>query len=174
MDYEYDYNDFPLAYLITLRCYGTWLHGDEKSAVDRHGYNAFGEPRRGVNLKLKDKMLGEMKQKSFLFAENQRVIIEKAIVEVCEFRNYDLKAVNVRGNHVHMVVSAQIKPELLINAFKSYATRKLRENFLIDRETKVWARGGSRRYLWKPRHVAAAIEYVLYGQGDIIADLNFD
>jgi len=24
-----DYNLFPLAYLITIRCYGTWLHGDE-------------------------------------------------------------------------------------------------------------------------------------------------
>lgn len=173
MDYEYDYNDFPLAYLITLRCYGTWLHG-AKAAVDRHGYNSFGAPRRGVNLKLKDKMLAEMPQKPFLLAENQRSTTEKAVIEVCEYRKYDLKAVNVRSNHVHVVVSAQIKPELIINAFKSFATRKLRENFLIDRETKVRARGGSRRYLWKPRHVALAVDYVLYGQGDIIADLNFD
>jgi hypothetical protein len=45
MDYEYDYNDFPLAYLITLRTYGTWLHG-EKNAVDRHGYNIYKTPRR--------------------------------------------------------------------------------------------------------------------------------
>ncbi|MGH9840991.1 MAG: hypothetical protein ACREEM_19730 [Blastocatellia bacterium] len=25
----------PLAYLITFRCYGTWLHGDERGSVDR-------------------------------------------------------------------------------------------------------------------------------------------
>ena len=25
----------PLAYFITFRCYGTWLHGDSRSSVDR-------------------------------------------------------------------------------------------------------------------------------------------
>jgi hypothetical protein len=27
--------DGPLAYLITFRCYGTWLHGDDRGSVDR-------------------------------------------------------------------------------------------------------------------------------------------
>src|SRR5689334_19440827 len=27
--------DVPLGYLITFRCYGTWLHGDERGAIDR-------------------------------------------------------------------------------------------------------------------------------------------
>jgi hypothetical protein len=27
--------DTPLAYLFTFRCHGTWLHGDERGAVDR-------------------------------------------------------------------------------------------------------------------------------------------
>jgi hypothetical protein len=27
---EFDHNEFPLAYLITARCYGTWLHGNEQ------------------------------------------------------------------------------------------------------------------------------------------------
>lgn len=26
---------YPLAYLITCRCYGTWLHGDARGSVDR-------------------------------------------------------------------------------------------------------------------------------------------
>jgi len=172
MNYEYDYNEFPLAYLVTLRTYGTWLHGDEKNAVDRHGYNTYGTPRRTENLKLKNQMLDEMNQKPFLFSENQRIIVESAIAEVCEHRGYKLKAVNIRSNHVHAVVSAQIKPELMIDAFKSYATRRLRENVSIDCETKIWARGRSRRYLWKPRHAALAIEYVLYGQDYSIPDFG--
>src|ERR1700747_68137 len=28
--------DIPLAYLITFRCYGTSLHGDEQGSIDRH------------------------------------------------------------------------------------------------------------------------------------------
>jgi REP element-mobilizing transposase RayT len=172
MEYEYDDRDFPLAYLITLRTYGTWLHGEEKLSVDRHGYNIYGTPKREANSKLKSFMLDELKHKPILFTEIQRENVETAIKEVCEHRNYDLKAINVRSNHLHAVVSAQVKPKLIIDAFKSYATRKLRENQLIDKEIKVWTRGKSRRYLWKPQHVSLAIEYVLYGQGDVIPDIT--
>ena len=27
--------DLPLGYLITFRCYGTWLHGDQRGSIDR-------------------------------------------------------------------------------------------------------------------------------------------
>lgn len=172
MNYEYDYNDFPLAYLITLRTYGTWLHGEEKLSVDRHGFNIYGTPRRDENKKLKGFMTQELKHKPFLMDENKRKIVESVIREVCEHRKYKMQAINVRSNHVHTVVSAQVKPKLIIEAFKSYATRSLRKNFLVGEDRKVWARGKSRRYLWKPRHVALAIEYVLYGQGDVIPDID--
>ncbi len=171
MEYEYDYGDFPLAYLITLRTYGTWLHGDERLSVDRHGFNKYGTPRLDANPNLESRMLQSLKHKPVLFNENQRKIVEKAVTEVCEYRGYVLQAINVRSNHLHCVVSAQIKPKLIADAFKSYATRHLRQNNLIDGEAKVWACGRSRRYLWKPRHVSLAIEYVLYGQGDIILDI---
>ncbi len=172
MDYEYDDNEFPLTYLITIRCYGTWLHGDEKSSIDRHKYNVYNTPRRIVNPKLQNVMRQEMKQKPVSLSAKDREMVEQAIAEVCQHRGYQLQAINVRSNHLHAVVSAQIKPELIIDAFKSYATRRLRENFIIDANAKPWARGKSRRYLWKPRHVALAVEYVLYGQGDVL--LEFD
>lgn len=171
MEYEYDYNDFPLAYLITLRTYGTWLHGDEKLSVDRHGFNIYGTPRLDTNPNLESRMLQTWKHKPFLFNENQRQGVEKTIKEVCENRGYDLQAINVRSNHLHCVLSAQVKPKLIADAFKSYVTRNLRQKHLIDNETKVWNRGRSRRYLWKPRHVSLAIEYVLFGQGDIIPQI---
>jgi REP element-mobilizing transposase RayT len=171
MNYEYDYNDFPLAYLLTLRTYGTWLHGDERLSVERHGFNIYGTPRLEPNPILENQMTNSLKHKPFLFDDDRRKIVETAIKEVCEYRGYDLQAINVRSNHLHCVVSAQVKPKLIADAFKSYATRHLRQNRLIDGETKVWTRGRSRRYLWKPRHVSLAIEYVLYGQGDIIPEM---
>ncbi len=167
MDYEYDYNDFPIAYLITFRTYGTWLHGDEKLSIDRR-FNIYGTPKRDANPNLKKEIFEELRHDPFILTENQRELVKIAIEEVCEHRSYKLQAINVRSNHVHAVVSAEIKSKFIINAFKSYSTRKLRENFLAEQETKIWARGGSRRYLWKSRFVALAIEYVLYGQGDII------
>jgi hypothetical protein len=64
------------------------------------------------------------------------------------------------------VVSAQVKPEKIADAFKAYATRKLREKGLIGDEESPWSRGRSRRYIWKMHQVDAAIDYVLYCQGD--------
>lgn len=34
---------FPLAYLLTFTCYGTWLHGDDRGSIDRR-HNAFDAP----------------------------------------------------------------------------------------------------------------------------------
>ncbi len=36
--------EIPLAYLITFRTYGTWLHGDIRGSVDRFT-NTYGTPR---------------------------------------------------------------------------------------------------------------------------------
>ena len=82
------------------------------------------------------------------------------------------EAINVRTNHAHAVVSAQMKPERIADAFKAFATKKLREENLVNKELKIWSRGRSRRYLWKPRHVELAINYVLYGQGDIPFEID--
>ena len=32
---EFQDRSTPLAYLITIRSYGTWLHGDERGSMDR-------------------------------------------------------------------------------------------------------------------------------------------
>jgi hypothetical protein len=98
--------------------------------------------------------------------------VEKAIRDVCLHRNYFLHAISVRTNHVHTVVSAASKPEPVMNAFKAYATRELRNGGLLNRGTTPWSRHGSTRYLWKERHVEKAIDYVLYGQGDELPSLD--
>ncbi len=163
----YENNEFPLAYLITFRTFGTWLPGDERYSVDRHGQNIWGTPLVAPNQNLYDAMKTEINHSPVKLNDVQRVNIEEAIRELCEKRQYHLHAINARTNHVHTVVTAQIKPERLADAFKAFATKKLREQKLVESELQVWSRGRSRRYLWKPRHVAQAIEYVIYGQGDV-------
>lgn len=110
-------------------------------------------------------MKENLKEEIFILNEIQREKVEESIKETCKARNYDLLALNVRTNHVHIVVSAQIKPEIITNGLKSHATRKLRENYPILKDLQVWSRGGSNRYLWKKHHVDLAINYVLYSQG---------
>jgi len=39
---------------------------------------------------------------------------------------------------------------------------------------KPWARHGNTIYLWKEKHVAKAIEYVIHGQGEEMFRLDED
>jgi REP element-mobilizing transposase RayT len=107
-----------------------------------------------------------MKAPTFLLDARSRSAVETAIRNVCSFREFTLRAIHVRTNHAHTVVSAARSPVLVMNSFKSYATRKLRSDGLIAAGTKVWSRHGSTRYLWTERHIETAVEYVLLGQGD--------
>src|SRR5258707_12575432 len=134
-----DYVDFqgrtkPLAFLITFRCYGTWLHGDERGSIDRRNFNRYGTPDMPGNTKLaKDEIL-ELRHAAITLHKSQRFVVEDAIREVCEHRKYGLFEVNVRTNHVHSVVTASCKPEHVMDTFKAYATRRLREAGLLGHD----------------------------------------
>jgi REP element-mobilizing transposase RayT len=166
-----DYVDFqertwPLAYLITFRSYGTWLHGEERGSIDRRNYHRYGTPDMPANEKLVDDERAELKNPAILLNRAQRDVVESAIREVCEHRAYVLHAISVRTNHVHSVVSASCEPEHVMDSFKAYATRKLREEDLLSRDVKPWARHGSTPYLWTEEEIQRAINYVINGQGD--------
>ena len=79
---------------------------------------------------------------------------------------YLLIALNVRTNHVHLVVSNSATPERMMDSFKAYSTKALRAVNLVRGEAKPWSRHGSTRYLWTEDHIATAVDYVLNGQGD--------
>lgn len=102
----------------------------------------------------------------------RRSAVEAAIRDTCEKRDWSLQAINVRTNHIHAVVTAPCKPEPVLSAFKANATRQMREDGCWRESYSPWSDKGSRRYLWKSRHVELAIDYVINGQGDDLP--NFD
>lgn len=170
-DYGYpvlEDNSFPLAYLLTFRTYGTWLHGDERTSIKRDGWNRYEHPRYKANKTLEGWMRQEMEGETFIMSDPMRIVVDNAIRELCERRGFGLHALNIRTNHGHAVASAAMKPERIVDAIKAAATKALRDAGLVRGDQKVWSRGRSRRYLWKPKHVVAAVEYTLYGQGDFV------
>jgi len=167
---EWDDNDRPLAYFITFRTHGTWLHGDERGSVERHGRNVYGTPRIGLDPVFSLKMDRNMSTRPLLLDSRQRAVVEGAIRNVCVVREYRLIAINVRTNHVHSVAWVTASPKFVMSAFKANATRELREAGLVDAGRKVWSRGGSTRYLWKSENLERAVHYTLHGQGDDLPD----
>jgi len=163
--------DTPLAYFISFRSYGTWLHGDKRGSIDRF-HNQYGGPYLPRIDAWHCHNRKQLKTDPFILGARERRSVEKAIRETCRIRKWHLQAVNVRTNHVHTVVTADRNPELVLNALKGNATHCLREDRLWQYAFSPWARKGSKIRLWNERSVANAIYYVLYGQGDDLP--NFD
>ena len=95
----------PIAYLITFRAYGTWLHGDARGAVDRHE-NTYGAPLICPNPQWESHNRQALTREPVTLGDERRRAVRDAIRETCKFRGWALFAVNVRTNHVHAVVSA--------------------------------------------------------------------
>jgi REP element-mobilizing transposase RayT len=163
--------DTPLAYFLSFRSYGTWLHGDKRGSVDRF-HNRYGSPRLPENVNWFKYNQWSLRAEPLILGPNERRILKEAIRETCDIRKWLLIAFNVRTNHVHVVVNAPAAPKLVLNAFKANATRKLREEKLWPHSFSPWVRKKSKRRLWNERSVARAIDYVLYGQGDDLPDFE--
>ena len=161
----------PLAYFISFRSYGTWLHGDERGSVDRF-QNKYGTPMLAPNEYRKAAMRSRLKRDPVELNAERRKAIEAGLRETCDIRGWNLRAINVRTNHVHTVVTADRRPELVMNAFKANATTKMVEAAVWKQGEKPWSRHGSTRYLWNESSVERAVDYVINCQGDDLPDFD--
>ena len=150
----------PLAYLITWTCYGTWLHGDQRGSVDST-HNIAGSPLLSQNVQHQVAARGRMLGQSTFLRDAARKLVDGTIVKHCQWRRWTLHALNVRTNHVHVVVSAAgTKPEKVMSQLKAWCTRRLRDSGTVTPDQPLWTRHGSTRYLWDETSVAGAIRYV--------------
>ena len=147
----------PLAYFLTWRTYGTWLHGDDRGSVDRR-HKALGAPLLPPEPAFVERDRGRMPVPPVVLDERQRHLVDTAIRERCSHAGWVLLALNVRTNHVHAVVAATEPPEQVMASLKAWATRKLREG--RSAPAKPWARHGSTRYLWDELGLENACTYV--------------
>jgi len=142
--------DIPIAHLISFRCYGSWLHGDERGSINRL-HNQYQSPYLPPNAGWKSYNESKLKSEPETLNAGQRKIVNIAIREVCEYRSWALHA---------------------LNAFKAYATKHLRQNDLWKHAHSPWADKGSRRRIWNEQGLNVAIEYVANGQGKPLPDFD--
>jgi len=164
-DYKHPYNPAgPAGYLLTFHTYGTWLHGDDRGSIDRKSNNIPGTPMLPTDQVRVYKERGRLKQPPVTFNSSQCISIDSTIKDVIAYNKWILHAVNVRTEHLHLVVTAIKSPEVVVNSLKSWCTRRMREQGLWEKELSPWSRHGSTRYLWNEVEIAEACRYVLYGQ----------
>jgi hypothetical protein len=158
----------PLAYFITFSTYGTWLHGRAPGSVDRQ-HNAPGTPVLPVDPALEASRRRGLRQKPYFLDEQRREVVLRTIREVAHHRQWKLRAVHVRTNHVHIVVTASAKPEKVMADFKAWASRRLREAFQEVADRDRWTQHGSTLWLNSEEALAAKCVYVIDEQGEPMA-----
>jgi REP element-mobilizing transposase RayT len=105
----------------------------------------------------------------YLLDREGRAAVLSALRGHCLYRGWSLLAAHVRTNHVHAIVEADVRPEKVMNEFKSYASRELNRLERDGPDRKRWARHGSTRWLWKDEEVQQALQYVVDEQGEPMA-----
>jgi hypothetical protein len=63
--------DVPLGYLITFRCYSTWLHGDERGSIDRF-HNRYKSPYLPTSDRRKTLAADQLKGSPITLSPSQR------------------------------------------------------------------------------------------------------
>src|SRR5260370_15105907 len=117
-------------------------------------------------------MKKKKKKGPILLNKKKRAEVKEAKKEVCDYRRYDLKAINVRTNHAHAVVAAQSKPEPIVDALRATRLGDCARLVCLQLtsalgpvEEVVVTCGNLSMFREQSR-------YVLYGQGDIVPDFE--
>jgi len=155
----------PLAYFITFTTYGTWLHGRDPGSVDRE-HNMPGTPFLPPDPKSECNERSTMRQTPYFLDEGRRRAVLRTIREVAAHRNWKLWAAHVRSNHVHVIITANCKPEKVMADLKAWASRRLREAFAESSDRDRWTQHGSTRYVNDEASFHEAVHYVLEDQGE--------
>ncbi|MCX7121904.1 MAG: transposase [Gammaproteobacteria bacterium] len=154
----------PWAYFLTYRTYNTWRHGDDRFSVDLK-HNIFGAPKISPNPRLEQAMKLAASDEELILTIPQRNTVLKSIVETCKYNNWNLMAVNVLINHVHIVLQSELSSQKTMGKIKCYGTKDLKKfhSELYGRE-HFWARSGSTKNIWQPEGVFQRLYYVVRGQ----------
>ena len=158
-------------WLITWRTYGSWLPGDERGFVspvrDQHGveviHNIPGMAYNADMPKLKRYAKSQLKCDSIRLVLAQAECLLDQFHETSRYRGWQLFAVAVMADHVHVVVGVTGDPDPsdILGDLKSYGSRSLNKKWTKLKSETWWAESGSKRKLPTPDAVLAAINYVI-------------
>lgn len=154
----------PLAYFLTWTTYGTRLHGDIRGSVGALNRQR-GQPAIAPDPQLEAAERQLMRQPEYIMDDKARSVVDRAIRDHAEIRRWRIHAVNVRTNHVHILVTCpEYTPETVMAQFKGWGTRRLRAAGLIGPDRQVWTDHGSTRWINHEVGFVEAITYVPNGQ----------
>jgi REP element-mobilizing transposase RayT len=155
-----------IAYHIVWTTYGTWLHGDSRGWIEKNK-QGIRPPNREREVASRRRMVEEVVE----LTSDERAIIDQTIRRHCEIRDWQRHALNVRSNHVHVVVTADCDADEVMNQLKAWCSRKLSDSIgLMDQVAKKAGRrrwfteAGNKESIKDDAYFCNAVKYVLERQ----------
>ncbi|MEQ8790410.1 MAG: transposase [Pirellulaceae bacterium] len=128
-----------MTYHIIWTTYGTWLPGDRRGWVQKKKPGIQDpDPKREEGARI------TMAESAIVLNAVQRSIVDETIHTHCEIRDWSLHALNVRSNHVHVVLTADRAADDVVRQLKAWCSRNLSDDAGL--ETQVAAKAGRRRW----------------------------
>ena len=163
-----DSND-PITLFITWTAYGTWLPGDAR------GWKHWKKGEQLPQPRLDDWCKGRMKEKAVSLGTQHRQIVDDVIREHSAIRGWELHAVAVQSNHVHVAVTVVPKTgnkyartadgiKRVRDELKANATRVLRRCDNPIRNKKVWTKRGDIQFIDTEDDLEQVVIYISEAQ----------
>jgi REP element-mobilizing transposase RayT len=157
-------------WFLTWTTYGTWLPGDERGFVSNVREGPGPEVRHNTPGTPYDRDMPDLRRSAqaalkcppiYLGLEQAEALLEQ-FHETARYRGWELLAIGIMANHVHIVVGVPGDPDPsdLLESFKPYGSRKLNRRWGKPASETWWTEGGSKRKLRDEAAIRAAIEYV--------------
>ncbi len=147
------------ALFLTWTTYGNWLPGDDRGWTDHRRSDAPSQREERAERLAKWSAI-RMNEREYTVSGRARLIVDRAIREHIEHKGWRLLALNVRTNHVHVVLQANRRGSLVMTELKAWSTRALRAADSAGSDQRVWTRHGSTRQIVGEEPLRRAIEYV--------------
>jgi REP element-mobilizing transposase RayT len=158
-------------WLLSCSTYGSWLPGDERGFVsavrDKSGqrtiHNVPGTPYDADLPALKRHAQTLLKGEVIRFTLAHAELLWTQFLETADYRGWQLLAVGIMANHIHLVVGVPGDPDPgdILGDFKSYGSRTLNQRWGKPASGTWWVAKGSKRKLPDEDAVLAAVKYVL-------------
>ncbi|MEZ6139138.1 MAG: transposase [Zavarzinella sp.] len=151
-----------MIYHIIWTTYGTWLHGDERGSLKK-GIPIIQPPDPSVVEAMRTKMTAE----KVLLSKSQQLIVTDTIVEVCKWKQWQLFALAVVVNHVHIVLASDKEGKQTHNQLKAWCSRRLTETLTehnikqgFEQPKKWFTERGYIRIIENETYLEEAVKYV--------------
>jgi REP element-mobilizing transposase RayT len=163
-------------WLLTSTFYGNWLPGDQRGFVSRvrdsrpdesptshrreHSLpgTPYDENLSGLRHSAQQRLRGDPIRISLTQAE----VLLKQFRETASYRGWQLLAIAIMANHIHIVVgvTGDPSPTKVLGDFKAYGSRALSGRWGKPASQTWWTYDGSKRKLGDAEALQNAVDYV--------------